>query len=66
MAKDQDDKIYPGSIDHYRMLREVRERLTPAAEGDVPTELFLAAVIAENLAGLSYILDGIRYSARRS
>jgi hypothetical protein len=60
-----EDKIYPGSIEHYRMLREVRERTAPAAEGDTPTELFLAAVIAENLAGLAYILDGIRYSARR-
>lgn len=64
---DQDTKLYPGSVERYRALREKRESLTPA-DGEENVEnlnLLLAATIAEELAGLAYILDGIRYSARK-
>jgi len=66
MASNDETKVYPGSIDRYRELRQAREALTPA-EGEVggaDLHLLTAAVIAEELAGLAYILDGIRYSAR--
>lgn len=58
-----DDKVYPGSIDSFRELRQLREGLAEPTTGEEMRDL-LAAHIAENLAGLAYILDGIRYSAR--
>jgi hypothetical protein len=65
VASNDDNKIYPGNIDEYRRLRTKREEMESDAKG-ADQALILAAVIAEQLAGLSYILDGIRYSARRS
>lgn len=54
------EKVYPGNIGRYLALREARESLM---QGD-PN--FFAACIAEELAGLAYILDGVRYSARQA
>jgi len=66
MATQDDTKVYPGSIDRYRELRKMREFLAndEAREGGADPQAVLAATIAEELAGLAYILDGIRYSAR--
>lgn len=66
MATNDEAKIYPGSIDRYRELRRLREQFEEGgSEGGERHPLFAAAVIAEELAGLAYILDGIRYSARK-
>lgn len=52
-------KKYPGQLDRYTALREAREK----TEADGKTvDPFL--VLAEELAGASYILDGIRYNTR--
>jgi hypothetical protein len=63
-----DDKKYPGGISAYTRLREQRENLTEAHEKgalDAPDVATLAILsVAEELAGLSYILDGIRYQTR--
>lgn len=62
-----DTKNYPGGLSAYTRLREMREAAQGDYEkgtitGDLPTVAALA--IAEELAGLSYILDGIRYQTR--
>ena len=56
------EKQYPGSLTRYRHLRKTRENAEKTAMG--PSEL-AALTIAEELAGLAYLLDGIRYSARQ-
>lgn len=56
------DKIYPGSLERYRAIRAMREE-SDAQEGSSPNP---SLMIAEELAGLAYILDGIRYSTRKS
>lgn len=62
-------KIYPGNIDRYRGLRNLRAA-TPIygsdkdKENGVVNPQHVGLCIAEELAGLAYILDGIRYSAR--
>jgi hypothetical protein len=53
------EKVYPGNLARYVELRETRNTLDPSDPN------FFAACVAEELAGLSYILDGIRYSARQ-
>lgn len=58
MASNDDKKVYPGQLARYTELRELRA----AAEKNSPEELYLT--IAEELAGLSYIMDGIRYNTR--
>lgn len=66
---DEGQKLYPGSIDRYRALRTLRAS-TPVYESDEAKEQgetnsnYVLLTIAEELAGLAYILDGIRYSAR--
>jgi hypothetical protein len=55
------DKIYPGSIDRYRELRAAREEAQASNQPVDP-----AMVLAEELAGLAYIGDGIRYSLRKN
>jgi hypothetical protein len=70
MATNDNSKIYPGSVDRYRELRAAREQ-TQASFGQLEGSLsgeaqsvLTALSVAEELAGLAYILDGIRYSAR--
>lgn len=60
-------KIYPGNIDRYKTLRGQRETLGASLDFDDPAQaqVFVGLVIAEELAGLSYILDGIRYNSRQ-
>ena len=63
----EEPKVYPGSIERYRELRKQREFIAKNAESeDAPgdSQAYFAAVLAEEIAGLAYILDGIRYSAR--
>lgn len=70
MASNDETKIYPGSVERYRELRKLRESLGSHQDGEsaelhsVDTPAYFAAVVAEEMAGLAYILDGIRYSAR--
>lgn len=54
------DKIYPGSVDRYRELRAQREEAQSQGQQVDP-----ALIVAEELAGLAYIADGIRYSLRK-
>jgi hypothetical protein len=56
----KEPKVYPGNIARYNELREMRTSLDPSDPN------YFAAVLCEELSGLSYILDGIRYSARQS
>jgi len=70
MAANDETKIFPGNLERYKALRKFREELEtdPGSEGHGAggnTSNFLAAAIAEELAGLSYILDGIRYQTRQ-
>jgi len=64
MASEETTKIYPGSVDRYRFLREKRQQAETDPKGN--DNLVAALSIAEELAGLAYILDGIRYAARKS
>jgi CRISPR/Cas system-associated protein endoribonuclease Cas2 len=63
-----DEKKYPGGISAYTRLREQREQMQDAHEKgaldapDLGTVALLS--VAEELAGLSYLLDGIRYQTR--
>lgn len=71
MASNDDQKIYPGNLERYRDLRKLREEAEVGVSGDegiqpTPPQEYAALCIAEELAGLSYILDGIRYSARKN
>lgn len=66
------DKIFPGGIEQYRDLRATREqfqaRLNLDESGNFHStdlEVLSKLVIAEQLAGLAYIADGIRYSLRK-
>lgn len=64
------DKTYPGQLSRYnelRVAREVFEQGTGEGESHVPADPAVVASlsIAEELAGLAYILDGIRYSVRK-
>lgn len=58
-------KIFPGHIDRYRDLRKLREEQEQKTSGTDDQSEYAALCIAEELAGLSYILDGIRYSTRK-
>jgi len=61
---EQEAKLYPGSIDRYRELRAQRE--AAQASTDVPDgTAVLTLTLCEELAGLAYLLDGIRYSLRQ-
>jgi hypothetical protein len=57
--KDENKPVYPGSLDRYRALRSERE--ASEAHGNYDP----AMAICEALEGLAYLLDGIRYSARK-
>jgi len=64
------DKVFPGNIDRYRSLRDARDKFAEQhqQDGAVDPNVFQAYVllnVAEELAGLAYILDGIRYSTRK-
>lgn len=71
--QNNEPKIYPGSLDRYRDLRKLREEIEsvpdaggrPGSRGE-NQQAYLLASIAEEFAGLAYILDGIRYAARKS
>jgi hypothetical protein len=55
----QDEKVnYPGRLDQYHALRDLREGT------QVNDVNFAGLAVAEQLAGLAYILDGIRYYQR--
>lgn len=60
----EDTRIYPGGVERYRAARKLREELETGE--NVPQSDYLAAAIVEELAGLAYILDGIRYAARQT
>lgn len=49
---------FPGQLDRYAAIKEIRQATSP---DDVR---FVGLCIAEELAGLSYILDGIRFNSR--
>jgi len=53
-------KEYPGQLADYAELRGLRKEAQANNDPSTP-----ALMVAEQLAGLAYILDGIRYSARR-
>jgi hypothetical protein len=56
-------KEYPGQLEDYARIRAEREK----AEKDGADMATVAALnIAEQLSGLAYIADGIRYSTRRA
>ena len=55
--------IYPGRLAEYHRIKTLRESMP--AETDAQLELIVNLTIAEQLAGLAYILDGIRFSARQ-
>lgn len=54
--------IYPGRLAEYHRLKTEREACT--VTDDASASIKVGLQIAEQLAGLSYILDGIRFSAR--
>lgn len=54
------EPTYPGKLSEYHRLRELRESL-PVNDPNT-----IGLQVAEQLAGLAYILDGIRYAARNS
>jgi hypothetical protein len=59
MQQDKDETVlYPGRLAQYHELRELREKTSPSDPS------YNGACIAEQLAGLAYIADGIRYSLR--
>jgi len=60
-----DRENYPGKLARYHDLKVQREKAETVADG-APTQEVMFLSIAEELAGLAYILDGIRYSTRRS
>jgi hypothetical protein len=60
MAADE-KKEYPGGIERWKNLREAAAE----AKNSNPDHSVVLEVAAE-LAGLAYILDGIRYNARKS
>jgi hypothetical protein len=68
--EDRKEKVYPGGLDRYVALRDAREAqeeaLSTLDTNPVSDSTFLALVVAEELAGLAYLLDGIRYSARQT
>jgi len=59
----EETKVYPGSIERYRFLREKRQAAETDPKGN--DTLVAALSIAEEIAGLTYVLDGIRYAARQ-
>lgn len=63
----EEKKVYPGNLDRYNQLRELRlaAESSDTEDGPTMTEQLVALSIAEELAGLAYILDGIRYAARK-
>jgi hypothetical protein len=56
------DKVYPGQLDDFLALREARQ--AAQATDNVDASHVIGLAVAEQLAGLNYILDGIRYSTR--
>jgi hypothetical protein len=54
------EKVYPGGIDRYNEVRAKR-----LAIQDQDSEFAVQVAILEELVGLNYILDGIRYSVRK-
>lgn len=54
-------KTYPGGLERYTELREAR---LEAEKNNQPPDPFL--ILAEEAAGLCYILDGIRFNTRRA
>lgn len=65
-----EDKNYPGQLERYRDLKAARldyiESFRDSLDTSPNKELIAAMSIAEELAGLCYVLDGIRYAARKS
>jgi hypothetical protein len=59
-AEKDNKPVYPGSLERYRTIRKAREILEEEGTLDPLT------LIAEELAGLAYLLDGIRYSTRKT
>ena len=57
-------KEYPGQLDEYARLREEREAMT--VTDDTSAIIKSCLEVAEQLAGLSYIADGIRYNTRKA
>jgi len=55
----EEAKVYPGNLERWKSLRAAAE-----AQPENSFEKHAANVAAE-LAGLAYILDGIRYAARK-
>jgi len=55
-------KEYPRQLEDYARIRAEREK---AEKDGTDPATYAALNIAEQLAGLAYIADGIRYSTRR-
>src|SRR4051794_29822197 len=51
----KEEKVYPGSLERYRTLRSMRE--VQEQQGEVDPSL----MVCEELAGLAYLIDGIRF-----
>lgn len=68
----QEQRVYPGSLQRYRDLRFAREAFiaqnTHEELGMSPDALstLVGLSVVEELAGLAYLLDSIRYSARQA
>lgn len=61
----ENKKVYPGGLDRYVELRTKRIE-AEHAETQLDPNYLIALTVAEELAGLNYLIDGIRYSARRA
>ncbi len=53
------EKVYPGNLSAFEELRTTTAGLDPEKE-----QLVATMIVATQLAGIAYILDGIRYSLR--
>lgn len=57
-------KVYPGNLDDFTKQREARIKAESQDNPPTPAAEVAMLVIAEQLTGLNYILDGIRYAMR--
>lgn len=62
----EEKKVYPGSLDRYSELREKRIEAETSPDAQEIASTVAALSVAEELAGLAYILDGIRYTTRQN